>query len=188
VIEGFSANNLLGERSFGPVYQGTLFEGMIVAIKVFNLVVEGAFKSFDTECEVLRNIRHRNLVKIISTCSNIDFEAFLLEYMPNGNIENWLYSQDRCLNILQRLNIMMDITSALEYLHYGYSTSIVHCDLKPNKILLDGDMVAHVADFGIAKLLGDGDSIMRTMTLATIGYMAPGNVFILQLKLASLSF
>jgi LRR receptor-like serine/threonine-protein kinase FLS2 len=53
VIEGFSANNLLGERSFGSVYQGTLFEGMIVAIKVFNLVVEGAFKSFDTECEVL---------------------------------------------------------------------------------------------------------------------------------------
>jgi LRR receptor-like serine/threonine-protein kinase FLS2 len=78
VIEGFSANNLLGERSFGSVYQGTLFEGMIVAIKVFNLVVEGAFKSFDTECEVLRNIRHRNLVKIISTCSNIDFEAFFI--------------------------------------------------------------------------------------------------------------
>ncbi|XP_062162177.1 receptor kinase-like protein Xa21 [Alnus glutinosa] len=188
VIEGFSANNLLGGRSFGSVYQGTLFEGMIVAIKVFNLVVEGAFKSFDTKCEVLRNIRHRNLVKIISTCSNIDFEAFLLEYMPNGNLENWLYSQHRCLNILQRLNIMIDITSALEYLHYGYSTSIVHCDLKPNKILLDGDMVAHVADFGIAKLLGDGDSMMRTVTLATIGYMALGNVFIVQLKLASLSF
>ncbi|XP_059438595.1 putative receptor-like protein kinase At3g47110 [Corylus avellana] len=170
---GFNASNLLGKGSFGSVYKGTLPDGMIIAIKVFNLVVEGAFKSFDTECEVLRNIRHRNLVKIISTCSNMDFKAFVLEYMPNGNLEKWLYSQDCCLSILQRLNIMIDVASALEYLHYGYSTPIVHCDLKPSNILLDEDMVAHVADFGIAKLLGDEDSMMRTMTLATIGYMAP---------------
>jgi LRR receptor-like serine/threonine-protein kinase FLS2 len=161
---------------------------MIVAIKVFNLEVEGAFKSFDTECEVLRNIRHRNLVKIITTCSNIDFKAFVLEYMPNGSLEKLLYSQDRCLSILQRLDIMIDVASAVEYLHYGYSTPIVHCDLKPSNILLDEDMVAHVADFGIAKLLGDGDSMTQTMTLATTGYMAPGDVFILQLEFACLSF
>jgi LRR receptor-like serine/threonine-protein kinase FLS2 len=185
--EAFNANNLLGEGSFGSVYHGTLLDGMIVAIKIFNMVVEGALKSFDTECEILRNIRHRNLVKIVSTCSNIDFKAFVLEYMPNGNLGKWLYSQHRCLSILQRLNIMIDVTSTVEYLHYGYSTPIVHCDLKPNNILLDEDMVAHVADFGIAKLLGDGDSMMRTMTLATIGYMAPGNGFSLQPELACLS-
>jgi LRR receptor-like serine/threonine-protein kinase FLS2 len=186
--EGFNASNLLGKGSFGSIYQGTLSDGIIVAIKVFNLAVEGAFKSFDTECEVLRNIRHRNLVKIISTCSNMDFKSFVLEYMPNGNLEKWLYSQDHCLSVLQRLNIMIDVASALEYLHHGYSTPIVHCDLKPSNVLLDEDMVAHVADFGIAKLLGDGDSMMRTITLATIGYMAPGDVFTLQLKLARLSF
>jgi LRR receptor-like serine/threonine-protein kinase FLS2 len=160
---------------------------LIVVIKFFNLIVEGAFKSFDTECAVLRNIRHRNLLKIISSCSNMDFKAFVLEYMPNGNLEKWLYSQYHCLSILQRLNIMIDVASALEYLHYGYSTPIVHCDLKPTNILLDEDMVAHVADFGIAKLLGDGDSMMRTMTLATIGYMAPGDIFSLQLEIACLS-
>jgi LRR receptor-like serine/threonine-protein kinase FLS2 len=185
--EGFNASNLIGKGSFGSVYQGRLSDGMIVAIKVFDLVVEGAFKSFDTECGVLCNIRHRNLVKIINTCSNMDFKAFVLEYMLNGNLEKWLYSHNYCLSILQRLNIMIDVASALEYLHYGYSTPIVHCDLKPNNILLDEDMVAHVADFGIAKLLGDGDSMMRTMTLATIGYMAPGDVFSLQLELACLS-
>jgi LRR receptor-like serine/threonine-protein kinase FLS2 len=186
--EGFSASNLLGKGSVGSVYQGRLSDGMIVAIKVFDLVVEGAFKSFDTECGVLRNIRHRNLVKIISTCSNMDFKSFVLEYMPNGNLEKWLYSQDRCLSVLHRLNIMIDVASALEYLHHGYSTPIVHCDLKPCNVLLDEDMVAHVADFGIAKLLGDGDSMMQTITLATIGYMAPGDVFSLQLELACLSF
>jgi LRR receptor-like serine/threonine-protein kinase FLS2 len=186
--DGFNASNLLGKGSFGSVYQGTLSDGIIVAIKIFNLAVEGAFKSFHTECEVLRNIRHRNLVKIISTCSNMDFKSFVLEYMPNGNLEKWLYSQDHCLSVIQRLNIMIDVASALEYLHHGYSTPIVHCDLKPSNVLLDEDMIAHVADFGISKLLGDGDSVMRTITLATIGYMAPGDVFILQLELSCLSF
>jgi LRR receptor-like serine/threonine-protein kinase FLS2 len=161
---------------------------MIVAIKVFIMVVEGALKSFDTECEILRNIRHQNLAKIVNTCSNINFKAFVLEYMPNGNLGKWLYFQDRCLSILQRLNIMIDVASTVEYLHYGYSTPIVHCDLKPNNILLDEDMVAHADDFGIAKLLGDGDSMMRTMTLATIGYMAPGNGFSLQPKHTCLSY
>ncbi|KAG6692166.1 hypothetical protein I3842_10G099900, partial [Carya illinoinensis] len=171
--ERFSLNNLLGEGSLGSVYKGTLSDGMNIAVKVINLKVEGAFKYFDAECEVLRNARHRNLVKIISICSNIDFKALVLEYMPNENLEKWLHSHDRCLNFLQRLNIMIDVASALEYLHYGYSAVIVHCDLKPSNVLLDMNMVAHVADFGIAKLLGDEDSMMQTMTLATLGYMAP---------------
>ncbi|KAL8511694.1 hypothetical protein ACS0TY_018208 [Phlomoides rotata] len=81
-----------------------------------------------------------------------------------------------CLDVMQRLNIMIDVASALEYLHHGYSTPIVHCDLKPNNVLLDEDMVAHVCDFGIAKLLGDGESIVLTNTLATLGYIAPGHV------------
>ncbi|XP_041027316.1 probable LRR receptor-like serine/threonine-protein kinase At3g47570 [Juglans microcarpa x Juglans regia] len=68
---------------------------------------------------------------------------------------------------------MIDVASALKYLHYGYSAVIVHCDLKPSNVLLDVDMVAHVANFGIAKLLGDADSTMQTMTLATLRYMAP---------------
>ncbi|XP_041027326.1 probable LRR receptor-like serine/threonine-protein kinase At3g47570 [Juglans microcarpa x Juglans regia] len=170
---GFNSNNLLGEGSFGSVYQGILSDGMNIAIKIMNLQVKGAFKSFDAECEVLRNIRHRNIVKIITICSNIDFKALVLEYMPNGNLAKWLHSQDHYLNILQRLNIMIDIASALEYLHHGYSTAIIHCDLKPSNVLLDEEMVAHVADFGMAKLLDDRDSMMHTMTLATFGYMAP---------------
>ncbi|PRQ33574.1 putative protein kinase RLK-Pelle-LRR-XII-1 family [Rosa chinensis] len=123
---------------------------------------------------MLANLRHRNLIKVISCCSQIDFKDVVLNYMPNGSLEKCLYSHNFCLNILQRLNILIDVVSALEYLHYGYERPIVHCDLKPSNMLLDDDMGAHVADFGIAKLLGGGESMTQTMTLATIGYMAPG--------------
>ncbi|RXH86137.1 hypothetical protein DVH24_017190 [Malus domestica] len=75
--------------------------------------------------------------------------------------------------MLQRLNIIVDVALALEYLHNGYSMPIVHCDIKPSNVLLDE--VAHVSDFGISKLLGEGASTARTKTLATIGYTAPGD-------------
>ncbi|KAJ4841832.1 hypothetical protein Tsubulata_045886 [Turnera subulata] len=74
-----------------------------------------------------------------------------------------------------RLNIMIDVASALHYLHHGFFTPIIHFDLKPSNILLDENMVAHISDLGIAKLLGEGDSMTRTRTMATIGYMSPGN-------------
>ncbi|ONI13281.1 LOW QUALITY PROTEIN: hypothetical protein PRUPE_4G213400, partial [Prunus persica] len=114
--------------------------------------IEGAFKSFDSECDVLSNMRHRNLIKIISCCSQPDFKAL-----------------NKCL-----MEALRNVASALEYLHHGHGPNhVVHCDVKPSNILLDDDMVAHVADFGISRLLGEGDSMTQTMTLATIGYMAP---------------
>ncbi|KAL7242122.1 hypothetical protein ACSBR1_014655 [Camellia fascicularis] len=149
---GFSESNLLGMGSFGSVYKAILEDTTILAIKVFNLEVEGAFKSFDIECEIMRSIRHRNLVKVISNCSNLDFKALVLEYMPNGSLEKWLYSYNYFLDMLQRLDIMIDVACALEYLHHGYSTPLVHCDLKPSNILLDQDMVAHVK-FGLEGLV-----------------------------------
>ncbi|EOY13278.1 Leucine-rich repeat protein kinase family protein, putative [Theobroma cacao] len=170
---GFCKSKLLGVGSFGSVYQGTLSDGLSIAIKVFNLEVEGSFKSFDIECEVLRNVRHRNLVKIISSCCNVDFKALVLEFMPNGSLEKWLYSHNYFLDILQRLNIMIDVASALEYLHHEQTIPVAHCDLKPSNVLLAEDMVAHLGDFGIAKLLGEEGSTIQTITLATIGYMAP---------------
>ncbi|KAL3506535.1 hypothetical protein ACH5RR_031917 [Cinchona calisaya] len=169
----FNERNLLGTGSFGSVYKGTLGNGRIVAIKVFNLQHEGAFKSFDAECEVLRNLRHRNLTKVISSCSNDDFKALVLDFMSNGSLEKWLYSHNYFLDIMQRLNIMIDVACSLQYLHYGSSTPIVHCDLKPSNVLLDQDMVGHLCDFGISKLLDHGDSNTYTQTLATLGYMAP---------------
>ncbi|ESR49576.1 hypothetical protein CICLE_v10030526mg [Citrus x clementina] len=170
----FSANNLIGRGGIGSVYKARIQDGTEVAVKVFNLQYKEAFKSFDIECDMMKRIRHRNLIKIISSCSNDDFKALVLEYMPHGSLEKCLYSSTNILDIFQRLNIMIDVASALEYLHFGYSVPIIHCDLKPSNVLLDDNMVAHLSDFGMAKpLLKEDQSLTQTQTLATIGYMAP---------------
>ncbi|XP_039685036.1 receptor kinase-like protein Xa21 [Medicago truncatula] len=170
---GFSESNFLGRGGFGSVYQGKLLDGEMIAVKVIDLQSEAKSKSFDAECNAMRNLRHRNLVKIISSCSNLDFKSLVMEFMSNGSVDKWLYLNNYCLTFLQRLNIMIDVASALGYLHHGSSIPVVHCDLKPSNVLLDENMVAHVSDFGIAKLMDEGQSQTHTQTLATIGYLAP---------------
>ncbi|TQE11655.1 hypothetical protein C1H46_002691 [Malus baccata] len=187
---GFSMDNLIGTGSFGSVYKGIIpSDGTVVAVKVLNLQQEGASRSFIRECNALKSIRHRNLLKIITACSSIDnqgndFKSLVFEYMVNGSLDAWLHpidyqSQSKRLSLRQRLNIAIDIASALNYLHHHCDTSIVHCDLKPSNVLLDEDMVAHVADFGLARFLleaADNPSQSQTMSAGlrgSIGYIPP---------------
>ncbi|KAI9074958.1 hypothetical protein K1719_043088 [Acacia pycnantha] len=139
---GFSESNLIGSGSFGSVYKAILPNEKIVAVKVFNLDIEEASRSFDVECSAVCHLRHRNLIKIISICSNGHFKSLIMEFMVNGSLDRWLYSHNYYLNVLQRLNIMIDVAAALEYLHHGSSTVVVHCDVKPSNVLLDEDMLA----------------------------------------------
>ncbi|KAL3747395.1 hypothetical protein ACJRO7_016215, partial [Eucalyptus globulus] len=169
----FSESNLLGVGSFSSVYKGTLANGIDIAVKVLNLHIEGVLKSFDTECDVFRMIRPRNLVRVISTCTNANLRALVLQYVPCGSLEKWLYSNNYNLDLHQRVKIMVDVATAIEYLHHGQSKPIVHCDLKPSNILLNEDLVAQVCDFGIAKILAENKLETQTRTLGTIGYIAP---------------
>ncbi|PHT54304.1 hypothetical protein CQW23_08766 [Capsicum baccatum] len=169
----FDGSNLIGVGSSGSVYKGTLSGGTVVAIKVLNLENEEVCNRFDAECAVMRNVRHRNLVTVITTCSSDYIRAFVLQFMPNGSLESWLYEEESHLNLFQRVAIMLDVAVAIEYLHHGHNTPIVHCDLKPANILLDEDMVAHVGDFGISKILAVSKSMAHTETLGTLGYIAP---------------
>ena len=190
--DGFSTNNLLGSGSFGSVYKGEL-DGQVgecanvVAVKVLKLQTNGALKSFIAECKALRKLRHRNLVKIFTVCSSIDnrgndFKAIIFDFMPNGSLESWLHpdtNEEKYLNLLQRVSILLDVANALDYLHSHGPTPVVHCDLKPSNVLLDAEMVAHVGDFGLSKILVEGNSFLRQSTSSmgfrgTIGYAPPG--------------
>nr|XP_043618931.1 probable LRR receptor-like serine/threonine-protein kinase At3g47570 [Erigeron canadensis] len=183
--EGFFSENLIGIGSFASVYKGIIDEnGLIVAIKVLNLQRRGGSKSFTAECDALRNIRHRNLVKVITSCSSLDFKgndfkSLVYEFMPKGSLESWLYSIHQMLNLVQRISIIKDVACALDYLHCRCGSIVVHCDLKPSNILLDADMVAHVGDFGLAKILSleevsSTNESSTSVIRGTVGYAPPG--------------
>ncbi|KAL5075444.1 hypothetical protein RYX36_014428 [Vicia faba] len=187
----FSATNLVGRGGFGSVYKGVFnistseSQTTTLAVKVFDQKQSKASQSFSAECETLKNVRHRNLVKVITSCSSTDhkgddFKALVMHFIPNGNLEMSLYPEDlesgSLLTLLQRLNIAIDVASAMDYLHHDCDPPIVHCDLKPLNVLLDEDMVAHVADFGLARFLSQNASEKHSSTLelnGSIGYIAP---------------
>ncbi|KAG6624671.1 hypothetical protein CIPAW_16G044400, partial [Carya illinoinensis] len=183
---GFSLANLIGVGSFGSVYKGILDQdSRTIAVKVLNLLRHGASKSFIAECEALRNVRHRNLVKVLSACSSADFqghdfEALVYEFMVNGNLDEWLHPNPKTnddealkkrhsLSLLQRLNIAIDVANTLEYLHHRCDKPIVHCDLKPRNVLLDEEMIAHVGDFGLSRFLIEHTHDLSTNQSSSVG-------------------
>ncbi|KAJ0909433.1 putative protein kinase RLK-Pelle-LRR-XII-1 family [Helianthus annuus] len=162
--DGFSEANLIGQGGFSSVYKGTLNDEdgnkIFVAVKILHLQNQGACKSFMRECEVWR--------------SN-DFKALVYEFMPNGSLHDWLHSSTSTqrLSLLQRINILIDVAIAVNYLHNHCPITISHGDLKPSNILLDDDMVAHVGDFGLAQILGTDSNNNSTGVKGTIGYAPP---------------
>jgi hypothetical protein len=196
---GFASENLLGVGSFGSVYKGRMMlhdKQVIVAVKVLNLRQRGASQSFVAECETLRCVRHRNLVKILTVCSSMDFhgqdfKALVYEFLPHGNLDQWIHKpleqNDEYevthvgdFGLSRRISIAIDVASALDYLHQHRPLPVIHCDLKPSNILLDSNMVAHVGDFGLARALHQDQSNLLEKSSGwatmrgTIGYAAPG--------------
>eukprot|EP00253_Pinus_taeda_P025612 PITA_25612 len=185
---GFSNANLLGKGNYGLVYKGILSDGSFVAVKVLQLQNEQVEKSLKAECTVLQKVRHRNLVRVITSCSNLQFKALVFEFMPKGSLEKHLYpdrddnnDEDLCeLRLKTRLDIAIDVAHAMEYLHHDSFVQVVHCDIKPSNVLLDEDMSGHVTDFGIARLIGatSNDSLTSSLALkGSMGYIAPGMTF-----------
>jgi hypothetical protein len=184
--DGFAERNLVGRGGFGAVYRGVLADGSVVAVKkMLDPYVEGGDEEFTNEVEIISHLRHRNLVPLRGCCIYDDDveegkQRFLVyDFMPNGALEDFIFRDMEAaanrppLTWAQRRSIIMDVARGLEYLHYGVKPAIYHRDIKATNILLDSEMRARVADFGLARRSREGQSHLTTRVAGTHGYLAP---------------
>lgn len=142
---------ILGQGAFGPVYKATMPSDGVAAIKVLASDSHQGEKEFQTEVSLLGRLHHRNLVNLIGYCVDKGKYMLIYEFMSNGSLSNLIYSEERVLNWEERLQIALDISHGIEYLHEGAVPPVIHRDLKSANILLDHFMRAKVADFGLSK-------------------------------------
>lgn len=182
--DGFSQRNLIGQGGFGVVYKGTLSDGTVVAVKqLMNDLDATGDEEFKNETEIISKIRHRNLLSLRGCCASSDSvkgkrRYLVYDFMPNSSLDIHLFNYDGTSKNTQltwpiRKNIILDIAKGLAYLHYGIKPAIYHRDIKSTNILLDADMKAKVADFGLAKQSTEGHTHLTTRVAGTYGYLAP---------------
>ncbi|XP_057515285.1 G-type lectin S-receptor-like serine/threonine-protein kinase LECRK3 [Amaranthus tricolor] len=170
---GFSEE--LGRGAFGVVYKGQITAGNFsnhVAVKKLNLVTEDIDKEFRTEMNVIGKTHHKNLVHLVGFCKEEDQRLLVYEYMSNGTLADYLFGDSRP-HWSERVQISLGIAGGLQYLHEECSTQIIHCDIKPQNILLDEYQNARIGDFGLAKLLVLNQTHTNTAIRGTKGYVAP---------------
>ncbi|GMY04808.1 putative receptor protein kinase TMK1 [Fagus crenata] len=179
VTNNFSEDNILGRGGFGVVYKGELSDGTKIAVKRMKsgAVSSKGMKQFQAEIEVLTKVRHRRLVALLGYCINDNERLLVFEYMPQGTLTQHLFhwSENGCspLTWKERITIALDVARGVEYLHSLAQQSFIHRDLKPSNILLENDMRAKVADFGLVKNVPDGKYSIETQLAGTFGYFAP---------------
>ncbi|XP_074569544.1 G-type lectin S-receptor-like serine/threonine-protein kinase At2g19130 [Curcuma longa] len=165
----------LGRGSFGAVFKGELPDsGELIAVKRLESVRQGE-KQFRMEVATIGLIHHVNLIRLRGFCCHGDRRLLVYDYMAGGSLDSFLFNPDasRVLRWKRRRTIAVGIARGLAYLHENCSECIMHCDIKPENILLDADMTPKIADFGMAKLLGHEFSRVLTTVRGTFGYLAP---------------
>nr|XP_048328665.1 G-type lectin S-receptor-like serine/threonine-protein kinase SD2-5 [Ziziphus jujuba var. spinosa] len=167
-------HNKLGEGGFGIVFEGTLSNGMKVAVKRLDGLRQ-IKKSFLAEVATIGSIHHVNLVRMIGFCVEKSHRLLVYQYMRNGSFDKWIFHKtyELLLSWQQRKKIILDIAKGLSYLHEDCRQKIIHLDIKPENILLDEDFNGKLSDFGLSKLIERDQSQVVTTMRGTPGYLAP---------------
>ncbi|KAL2331070.1 hypothetical protein Fmac_018651 [Flemingia macrophylla] len=161
----------LGRGSFSIVYKGTI-QMTNVAVKKLDKLFRENDKEFHAEVNVIGQTHQRNLVRLLGYCNEGQHRILVYEFMSNGTLASFLFTPLKS-NWGQRLDIVLGIARGLVYLHEECCTQIIHCDIKPQNILLDDEYNAKISDFGLAKLLLINQSHTETGIRGTKGYVAP---------------
>ncbi|KAI8560559.1 hypothetical protein RHMOL_Rhmol04G0267100 [Rhododendron molle] len=173
--KGFREKGLLGSGGFGRVYRGILPTSKIeVAVKRLSHESGQGMNEFVAEIVSIGRLRHRNLVQLLGYCRRKGELLLVYDYMPNGSLDKLLYDQPSfTLNWQQRFRVIKGVASGLFYLHEEWEQVVVHRDVKPSNVLLDGELNGRLGDFGLARLSDHGTDPQTTHVAGTLGYLAP---------------
>lgn len=174
--DNFNQENIIGCGGFGLVYKATLANGTRLAIKKLCGDMCLMEREFKAEVEVLSLAQHKNLVSLLGYCVHGGFRLLVYSYMENGSLDYWLHESDEGPSQLDwptRLRILRGASSGLAYMHQICEPHIVHRDIKSSNILLDDNFEAHVADFGLSRLILPHRTHVTTELVGTLGYIPP---------------
>nr|AIE56238.1 lectin receptor kinase [Oryza sativa Indica Group]AIE56239.1 lectin receptor kinase [Oryza sativa Indica Group]AIE56240.1 lectin receptor kinase [Oryza sativa Indica Group]AIE56241.1 lectin receptor kinase [Oryza sativa Indica Group]AIE56242.1 lectin receptor kinase [Oryza sativa Indica Group] len=165
---------VLGTGASGVVYKGQLQDefGTNIAVKKIEKLQQEAQKEFLVEVQTIGQTFHRNLVRLLGFCNEGTERLLVYEFMSNGSLNTFLFS-DTHPHWSLRVQVALGVARGLLYLHEECNKQIIHCDMKPQNILLDDNFVAKISDFGLAKLLPVNQTQTNTGIRGTRGYVAP---------------
>ncbi|GLT59539.1 hypothetical protein SLA2020_323520 [Shorea laevis] len=165
----------LGKGACSTVYKGVLDTGNnknLIAVKRLDKMVKDNDKEFQAEMNAIGKTNHKNLVQLLGFCNEGQHRLLVYEYMSNGSLASYLFKNSRP-SWHKRTEIAFGTARGLVYLHEECSNQIIHCDIKPQNILLDDSFTARISDFGLAKLLEKNQTRTLTEIRGTRGYVAP---------------
>ncbi|KAL6615392.1 hypothetical protein ACP70R_037662 [Stipagrostis hirtigluma subsp. patula] len=171
----FDRANKLGQGSYGAVYKAVLLDGKNVAVKRLFLNTRQWVDQFFNEIDLISQLRHKNLVKLLGCSVNGPESLLVYEYYSNKSLDLFLFDANRRRNLTWdlRVDIIQGIAEGLSYLHEESETRIIHRDIKASNILLDDKLKSKITDFGLARAFGEDITHVTTGVAGTLGYMAP---------------
>ncbi|KAK1611041.1 hypothetical protein QYE76_034714 [Lolium multiflorum] len=193
ITNNFCDERQIGRGGFGVVYKGVLGNENVVAVKKFlQSIMWSSEKQFENEINLLRQLEHRNIVRLLGFCyetklvQKLHEEKFVLvwniecliclEYLSKGSLNMYISDASSGLDWPQRFKIIQGVSYGLQYLHQQSGGPIIHLDLKPGNILLDENMLPKITDFGLSRLFDQSNTIHTLSTHGTFGYMAPEHI------------